>query len=133
MPTINGSRRNISSDGKYEKEIGYSRAVRMGNLVFVSGTTGLSEDQNMDPAFESYEQAKRAILRIADALNKADSSLDHVVLTRVYLSRNADWRQVASAHFEYFGKVLPTNSMLVCEFLDPRILVEIEAQAVIPQ
>jgi enamine deaminase RidA (YjgF/YER057c/UK114 family) len=131
--TTNGGRLNISSDGKYEKEIGYSRAVRMGNLVFVSGTTGLSEDEGIDPAFESYEQAKRAILKIADALNKADSSLDHVVLTRVYLSRNANWRQVANAHFEYFGKVLPTNSMLVCEFLDSKILVEIEAQAVIPQ
>lgn len=127
-------RQNFSSGGKYEKVVGYSRAVKTGNLVFISGTTGLSEDDtNGDSEFESYEQAKKAISRIEDTLTKASSSLKDVVLTRVYISRQADWTQVASAHLEFFNQVLPASSMLVCEFLDPKILVEIEAQAVIPE
>lgn len=132
MQSFNSSQRqNISSNGKYEKEVGYSRAVKAGNLVFVSGTTGVLENSNEDPEVESYEQAKRAITKIAEVLNRANCSLDDVVLTRVYLSRQAYWKQVAKAHLEFFGTVLPTNSMLVCEFVDPKILVEIEAQAVL--
>jgi len=124
-------RENFSSNGKYEKIIGYSRAVRAGNLVFVSGTSGVNEEGVPTSENESYEQTKRAIKKIEVALRGADCSLKNVVLTRVFLSRDADWLQVARGHSEFFEKILPASSMLVCEFLDPRILVEIEAQAVV--
>ncbi len=133
LSNSNRGRLNISSDGKYEKEIGYSRAVRTGNMVFVSGTTGVPEKGSFDPQNVSYEQAREAISKIAHVLGKVDCSLKDVVSTRVYLSRNTDWKQVAKAHLEFFGDILPTSSMLVCEFLDPRILVEIEAQAVVQE
>ena len=126
------NRQNISSGGKYEKIVGYSRAVRVGDTVFVSGTSGLGENEsNFDSRKESYEQTKRAIQKIDDALRAAKCSLKDVVLTRIFLSRNADWKEVARAHSEFFAEILPTNSMLVCEFLDPKILVEVEAQAVV--
>lgn len=121
---------NISSEGKYEKTVGYSRAVRAGNSVFVSGTTGVKEDSDPTSKNESYEQTKRAIEKIEDVLHRAGCLLKDVVSTRVFISREADWKEVARAHSEFFGKILPASSMLICEFLDPRILVEIEAQAV---
>lgn len=125
-------RLNISSEGKYEKVVGYSRAVRAGNFVFVSGTTGVKEDGGATASGnESYAQTMRAITKIEDVLQRADCALKDVVSTRVFISREADWKQVARAHFEFFGEILPSSSMLVCEFLDPRILVEIEAQAVV--
>jgi len=100
-------------------------------MVFVSGTSGIREDNSIASTNESYEQARRAIGKIEAILKKANCSLEDVVLTRVFLSHDADWRGVARAHAEFFGKILPSSSMLVCQFLDPRILVEIEAQAVV--
>ena len=71
------------------------------------------------------------IRKIEDVLENADGSLEDIVRTRVFLNRKADWKQVAKAHSEFFGKILPASSMLVCEFLDPKILVEIEADALV--
>ena len=100
-------------------------------MVFVSGTSGVKEDDSPTLGSESYDQARRAIKKIEEVLQRADCSLKDVVLTRVFVSRGADWKEVAKAHSEFFGDVLPSSSMLVCEFLDPRILVEIEAEAVV--
>jgi enamine deaminase RidA (YjgF/YER057c/UK114 family) len=143
-----GKRINISSGGKYEKIVGYSRAVAAGNMVFVSGTTGVanpeamagsnSNNKNTTNSAEdavnnnnnSYHQAVRAIKNIESALKEAGCSLEDVVRTRVFLRRDADWKDVARAHSEFFGGVLPASSMLVVDFLDPKILVEIEADAV---
>lgn len=125
------SRLNISSDGKYERIVGYSRAVRCGNMVFVSGTTGVSEDGALTSGNESYEQTRRAIGKIEEALRRAGCTLNDIVLTRVFLSNQAEWKEVAKAHSEFFGEILPASSMLVCEFLDPKTMVEIEAQAIV--
>jgi enamine deaminase RidA (YjgF/YER057c/UK114 family) len=123
-------RYNFSSNGKYESIVGYSRAVKVGDFVFVSGTTGIGASSE---TLDSYTQAKRAINNIKTALNEAGSSLEEVVRTRIFVHPNADWRQVAKAHAESFGSILPANTMLVSSFLDPKILVEIEADAIIGQ
>ena len=124
------NRQNISSSGRFEKIIGYSRVVKAGNLVFVSGTTGTDQSGRL-VSNDSYAQAKQTIQNIESALEKTGAALTNVVRTRVFLSPNADWRSVARAHEEAFGSILPASSMLVCNFLDPGILVEIEADAVL--
>jgi enamine deaminase RidA (YjgF/YER057c/UK114 family) len=124
------SRQNLSSGGQYEKIVGYSRAVKAGNMVFVSGTTGFLESGDLVSSDE-YAQAKRAIQNIDITLRKAGSSLDEIVRTRVFVSPGADWHAIARAHSEFFGMILPASTMVVCSFLDPRIKVEIEADAMI--
>ncbi|HZW58466.1 MAG TPA: RidA family protein [Nitrososphaerales archaeon] len=119
------TRKNFSSNGKYESIVGYSRAVKVGDFIFVSGTTGVGSE----PA-DSYNQAKRAIENIKIALTQAGSSLEEVVRTRIFVHPNADWKGIARAHQESFGSILPANTMLVSNFLDPKILVEIEADAI---
>ncbi len=104
--------------------------VKAGNLVFVSGTTGTDPNGRL-VSNDSYAQAKQTIQNIESALEKTGAALTNVVRTRVFLSPNADWRSVARAHEEAFGSILPASSMLVCNFLDPGILVEIEADAVL--
>jgi enamine deaminase RidA (YjgF/YER057c/UK114 family) len=122
-------RQNIPSGGKYEKIVGYSRAVKIGNLIFVSGTTGILEENNQDNG--PYAQARRAIEKIKTALISAGGSLDDVVRTRIFIAPGVDWQEVAKAHAEFFGNILPANSMLVCNLLDARMVVEIEADAVL--
>ena len=125
------SRQKFSSSGKFEKVVGYSRAVKVGNFIFVSGTTGTDADGKLVSAQDSYAQTKKAIENIESALSKAGASLMHVVRTRVFVRADADWHSVAKAHEESFHSILPASSMLVCSFLDPNILVEIEADAVV--
>ncbi len=122
---------NISSDGKYEKVVGYSRAVRAGNMIFISGTTGVDEDGKLVSKDDSYVQSKTAIENIVSIMLRMNSSLRDVVRTRVYVSASADWRGIARAHAEFFGDILPASSMIVCDFLEPKILVEIEADAIV--
>lgn len=124
-------RQRISSSGKFEKVVGYSRVVKAGNLIFVSGTTGTDSSGQLVSKHDSYAQAKKSIENIDSALKRAGASLMHVVRTRVFVSPNAEWRSVAKAHEEAFRTILPASSMLVCNFLDPNILVEIEADAVV--
>ena len=120
-------RRNFSSNGKYEGIVGYSRAVRVGNAVYVSGTTGVDYSSETQDAFA---QAKRAIEIIAHVLKEAGSSLEDVVRTRIFIHPKVDWMQVAKAHAESFGSIRPANTMLISNFLDSKILVEIEADAI---
>jgi len=123
-------RRNLSSNVKFEGIVGYSRAVRVGNQIFVSGTTGVDYEASLDQKEDAYDQTKKAINNIGAALVKLGASLSDVVRTRIFIRPDVDWRQVARAHLEAFGAVMPAHTMVSTGFLDPRILVEIEADAV---
>ncbi len=122
-------RKNFSSGVKFEGIVGYSRAVKVGNQIFVSGTTGVDYDAGADSG-DAYTQTRNAIRNLGSALSKLGGSLSDVVRTRVFIRADVDWRDVAKAHLEAFGSVLPASTMLTAGFLDPRILVEIEADAV---
>lgn len=117
-------RRNIAGGSPWEPLAGYSRAVRVGEFVFVSGTTSAGDD--------AYAQAKGAIARISDALEAAGASLRDVVRTRMFVVNIADWEAVARAHREAFGDVMPASTMVeVSGLIAPDLLVEIEADAVV--
>jgi enamine deaminase RidA (YjgF/YER057c/UK114 family) len=118
-------RQSVGSGGKYEEIVGYSRAVRVGNQVFVSGTSDL------DSGPDVYTQTKKSIEKIGVALEKLGASLSDVVRTRVFVKSGIGWEGVAKAHREAFGKVMPASTMIAVEFLDPAVLVEIEADAVL--
>ena len=125
-------RKLVSSGSPYEPKVGISRAVRVGNIVTVSGTAPLGPDGrtvgNGDPSM----QARRCLEIIAAALEAAGASLRHVVRTRTLLTRIDDWQAVAAVHGEFFGDIRPANTIMqVTRFIDPEWLVEFEADAVI--
>jgi enamine deaminase RidA (YjgF/YER057c/UK114 family) len=125
------TRRNVSGDSPYEPTIGFSRAVRIGDRVLVSGTAPIWPDGSCDP--DPYAQAKRCLEIIADALLQAGASPADVVRTRTFLTDAADWEAVGRAHGELFADVRPASTMIVVAgLLDPRWKVEIEAEAQIP-
>ena len=118
------NRRHISSGSAWEPKVGYSRAVRMGNLVFVSGTTCEGPD--------AYIQAKGAIAKIEQALEEAGASLEDVVRTRMFVTNIADWELIGKAHAEAFRNILPAATMVeVSKLISPELLVEIEVDAYI--
>ena len=123
-------RQNISSNSPFEPAFGFSRAVRLGNVVSVSGTVGRRADGSFPDGI--YEQARQAIENIAQALTEAGASLSDVVRTRVYVLDIDRWEDVARAHREAFAEVRPASSMVeVSRLATPEMLVEIEADAIV--
>ena len=124
-------RRLISSGSPYEPVVGFSRAVRVGEHVYVAGTAPVMPD-GADPPTDAYGQARRCLEIIAAALGEAGSALTDVVRTRVYLVRVEDFEEVGRAHGELFSDIRPANTTLLAGgLLDPRWLVEIEAEALV--
>lgn len=125
-------RRNISSGAKWEETVGYSRAVRVGPLVWVAGTTAVSGEGEIVGAGDAYAQAAFIFRKISKALEQAGASLRDVVRTRMYIIRLEDEAAVGRAHFEALGAVRPAATMIqVSALVDPRLLVEIEVDACI--
>jgi enamine deaminase RidA (YjgF/YER057c/UK114 family) len=126
-------RRLISTGSPHERALGYSRAVRVGDRVFVAGCAPIMPDDT-DPPPDSYNQAKRCVERIEQALADAGGSLADVVRTRAYLTPAADFEEFGRAHGEAFREIRPANTTVVVDSLvDPRWLLEIEADAVLSQ
>jgi enamine deaminase RidA (YjgF/YER057c/UK114 family) len=125
-------RQNISTGGAWEPIIGYSRAVRVGNVVYVSGTTATDAKGNIVGVGNPYQQTKQALTNIAAALARAGARMEDVVRTRLYVTHIAEWEQIGRAHGELFGKIRPTTAMIeVSRLVGPDMLVEIEAEAVL--
>lgn len=127
------NRVNISSGAKWEDIFGYSRAVRVGNVIEVSGTTAVDENSEVVGVGDMYAQAKYALQKIEKAIQEAGGQMTDVVRTRVYITDFGLFEDVARAHQEVFGEIKPASSAIEAKLVDAEMLVEIEATAILAE
>jgi enamine deaminase RidA (YjgF/YER057c/UK114 family) len=127
-----GKRLNISSGAKWEDVVGYSRAVRIGNVIEVAGTTAVDENGLVVGLNDPYAQTKFVLSKIEKALLAAGATLKDVVRTRMFVTHIAQWEEIGRAHGEYFGDIKPASTMIeVRSLISPELLVEIEVTAIV--
>jgi enamine deaminase RidA (YjgF/YER057c/UK114 family) len=123
-------RQNFSSGVTWEDIVGYSRAVRVENRIYLTGTTATGEDGEIVGENDGYVQAVRAIRNIERALQQAGGSLENVVRTRMFVTDISRWQEFGRAHREFFGAIRPCATMIeISALIDPRMLIEIEVEA----
>jgi enamine deaminase RidA (YjgF/YER057c/UK114 family) len=122
------NRKNIAGTSPFEAIIGFSRAVRIGNVVHVSGTGPVGAED-----LSAVEQTRHVLALIEKALHQAGAKFEHVVRTRMFIAKAEDWEEVGRAHGEVFGSIRPAATMVIAQLLNPKWRIEVEADAVLPE